>query len=147
MSEPFVIRQIDSDAPRRTPSTLPLIGAQVLLTSVLLCLIFQVWRRDLHVPLEFSHDALEYLIQAKGTLENGWWWSNPRLSAPGSFQQIAYASNSNVDQLMVLLVGRFSQDVALCLNATWVIFTIAAGAIATWCFLRMGLSSRAATRT
>jgi hypothetical protein len=117
-----------------------LLVVEALVLTLLICLIFDVWHRDLHVPLEFSRDAMEYLIQAKGTLENGWWWSHPRLSAPLSFQQIAYPSNSNVDQLVVLLIGLFTRDVGLCMNLSWAIFVVASGLIATLCLLRLGVS-------
>jgi len=52
------------------------------------------WRRDFHVRLAFSYDALEYAMQVKGTIENGWWWVHPRLSAPGRFAQISCPSNT-----------------------------------------------------
>src|SRR5262252_475412 len=104
--------------------TVSLLVGQALLLTLLVSLIFDVWHRDLQVPLQFSRDALEYLVQAKGTLENGWWWSHPRLSAPFTFQQIAYPSNSNVDQLVVLAVGLFTQDVGLCVNLSWAIFLV-----------------------
>ena len=117
---------------------------QTLLLSLFVCLVLDVRHRDLHVPLEFSHDALEYLVQAKGTLENGWWWSHPRLSAPFEFQQIAYPSNSNVDQLVILLVGLFTQDVGLCVNVSWAIFILVSGWTTTLCMLRLGVSEAAA---
>ena len=45
--------------------------------------------RDFHVPVTFSADALEYLMQTKGTIENGWWWVHPRLGAPSTFVEVA----------------------------------------------------------
>src|SRR4029453_1207089 len=91
------IRMIPSvEQPRDQGSLGALLVGQTILLTLLLCLIFEVWARDPRVPLQFSRDALEYLVQAKGTLENGWWWSHPRLSAPFSFHQISYPSNSNV---------------------------------------------------
>jgi hypothetical protein len=128
---------------RRTTVALLLAGQAILLTFFV-GLIFEVWHRDLRVPLQFSRDALEYLVQAKGTLENGWWWSHPRLSAPFSFHQISYPSNSNVDQLVILLVGLFTHDVGLCVNISWTIFVVASGVVTTLCLRRLGVSNRAA---
>src|SRR4029077_16645865 len=115
--------QQPSDRGRRVPVVLLLAGQAIILTAFIF-LIFRVWQRDLRVPLEFSRDAMEYLVQAKGTLENGWWWSHPRLSAPFAFHQIAYPSNSNVDQLVILLVSVFTRDVGLCVNLSWTIFIV-----------------------
>jgi hypothetical protein len=55
-------------------------------------------------------DALEYLMQSKGTIENGWWWVHPRLSAPGAFSQVAHPSATNVDQASVWIVHLLTRD-------------------------------------
>jgi len=49
-------------------------------------------------------------MQAKGTIENGWWWVHPRLSAPGVFTQVLYPSNTTVDQAIVWLLHWFSRN-------------------------------------
>jgi len=66
-------------------------------------------RRDFRVPLYFSGDALEYLMQVKGTIENGWWWVHPRLSAPGVFEQVQFPSSPTVDQAVVWIVHLFTR--------------------------------------
>jgi len=73
-------------ASRRTTALHFFVEATVVF--VLLFLFLAGWRRDFRVPLSFTRDALEYLMQVKGTIENGWWWIHPRLSAPGVFEQI-----------------------------------------------------------
>src|SRR5690242_11963285 len=62
--------------------------------------------RDFSVPLSFSNDSLVYEMLAKGTMDYGWWWTNPSLSAPYEFHALAFPSNSNVDQVIVWFVSR-----------------------------------------
>jgi phosphoglycerol transferase len=115
--------------------------------AALLLTLFMVvagWRRDFHVPLAFSYDALEYLMQVKGTIENGWWWVHPRLSAPGTFAQILYPSNTNVDQAIVWLVHLFTRDPAFVINVSWMIMVVSSGLIASGCLTLLGLSKRIA---
>ena len=42
--------------------------------------------RDFRVPIRFGVDSLAYLTQTKTTIDTGWWWSNPRLSAPSTIE-------------------------------------------------------------
>ena len=90
---------------------------QALLIAAALYLFLGGWQRDFGVPLGFSSDTLWFLMQSKSTLDNGWWWSNPRLGAPFAFDALAYPSNSNVDQSIVWMVGRFVSQPAAVVNA------------------------------
>src|SRR5437868_405859 len=103
----------------RSRSLLALLVAQAALVFVVLFLWLDGPHRDLRVPFHFSGDALEYLMQVKGTIDHGWWWFNGHVSAPGTFAQVAYPSNTNVDQALVWLVHLFTRDAGLCLNLTW----------------------------
>ena len=98
------------------------------------------WRRDFRVPLAFTGDALEYLMQVKGTLENGWWWVHPRLSAPGVFEQVQYPSNPTVDQAIVWLVHLFTREPGLAINASWMAMVVMSGLIASRCVRLVGVS-------
>ena len=97
-------------------------------------------RRDFRVPLDFSGDALEYLMQVKGTIENGWWWVHPRLSAPGVFEQVQYPSNPTVDQVIVWSVHLFTREPGLAINASWMIMVVLSGLIASRCAEIVGIS-------
>jgi len=110
----------------------------------LLLVFLAAWRRDFHVPLTFSYDALEYLVQTKGTVENGWWWVHPRLSAPGTFSQLLYPSNTNVDQAIVRLASVFSSDAGLVINISWMAMVVLSAAIASRCFALLGATRRSA---
>ena len=64
------------------------------------------WRRDFTVPFGFSIDSLFYLMQAKSTVDNGWWWFNPMVGAPLGLDELAFPANGNVDQAIVWIVSR-----------------------------------------
>src|SRR5579864_8765205 len=88
------------------------------------------WQRDFHVPLQYSEDALEYLMQAQGTIQNGWWWVHPRLGAPGSFKQLTYPSNTNVDQALVWAMHWVTTQPGLVVNLTWMLMVALSALIA-----------------
>ena len=60
-----------SSRPRRTFPLL--LAAEAGLLVAVLYLSLDGWRRDFDVPIQFSGDAIEYLIQSKGTIDDGWW--------------------------------------------------------------------------
>jgi hypothetical protein len=98
------------------------------------------WRRDFHVPLQYSEDALEYLMQAQGTIQNGWWWTHPNLGAPGVFQQLSYPSNTNVDQAIVWAVRPFTRQPGLNLNVSWMLMVALSSLFMTGCLRLVGIS-------
>jgi len=116
-------------------------AAAALGAAVLLFIVVTGWRRDFRVPFSFSGDALEYLMQSKGTIENGWWWVHPRLSAPGTFWQVDYPSATNVDQAIVWIVHLFTRDPGLCINIAWMVMIVLSAVIATCCLRVIGVSS------
>jgi phosphoglycerol transferase len=105
---------------------------------ILLFAALDGWTRDFSVPLYFSYDALEYLMQVKGTIENGWWWVHPRLSAPGAFAQVLYPSNTTVDQAIVWLVRLVTREPGLVINASWMIMVALSAVVATRCVSLLG---------
>lgn len=98
------------------------------------------WRRDFHVPLQYSEDALEYLMQAQGTIQNGWWWTHPNLGAPGVFQQLSYPSNTNVDQAIVWAVRLLTTEPGLNLNVSWMLMVALSSLVMTGCLRIVGIS-------
>jgi hypothetical protein len=98
------------------------------------------WQRDFHVPLQYSEDALEYLMQAQGTIQNGWWWTHPNLGAPGVFRELSYPSNTNVDQAIVRTVGLFTTQPGLSLNVSWMLMVALSSLIMTGCLRLLGIS-------
>jgi len=113
---------------------------QAALIASLLFLLLEGWQRDLRVPLAFSSDTLWYLMQSKSTVDNGWWWWNPRLGAPFGLDEVAYPSNSTVDQSVVWLVSRMVPNAIAAVNLAWAVIVVLSGLSATWCMRRLGAS-------
>jgi hypothetical protein len=124
----------------RHRSTLAVLG-QAILIAAALYLILDGWRRDFRVPLGFSSDSLVALMQSKSTVDNGWWWSNPMLSAPFVFDALAFPANSNVDQAIVWAVSRLVRNPAGAVTLAWMIMVVLSGLTASWCMRRLGASA------
>ena len=118
---------------------LPLVQAMVIVLA--LYALLEGWHRDIGVPLSFSSDGLWYLIQSKSTVDNGWWWWNPRLGAPYGLDEVAYPSNSTVDQALVWAVSRFVPDAFAAVNLTWGLIVVLSGLAATWSLRALRVSS------
>jgi phosphoglycerol transferase len=108
--------------------------------GLLLVIALAGWQRDFRVPLSFSNDALVFEMLAKGTLDHGWWWVNPSISAPYEFHSLAFPSNSNVDHLIVWLVSRFTNGIGYCVNFSWMLMLMLAGVCMQFCAESFGLS-------
>jgi phosphoglycerol transferase len=117
---------------------------QASLIGIILFVALEGWRRDFYVPLVFSSDSLVVLMQTKSTMDHGWWWSNPMLSAPSTFHALAFPANANVDQFIVFLISRFTHSVGLCINLAWICMLILSGLTATWCLRKIGIARNAA---
>ena len=115
--------------------------AEATLLFALLFFFLEGANRDFLVPLDFNGDALEYLMQVKGTIENGWWWVHPRLSAPGVFEQVQFPSNTTVDQAIVWAVHLFTSEPGLVINLSWMIMVVLSGLIASQCLMLTGISA------
>jgi phosphoglycerol transferase len=114
---------------------------QALFIVASLYVFLQGWQRDPRVPLGFSSDSLFYLMQSKSTIDNGWWWSNPMLGAPAALDELAFPSNSNVDQSIVWMVSRLVSHPLASVNLAWACMVVLSGLSATWCLRRLGVST------
>lgn len=100
--------------------------------------------RAFSVPINESSGALHYMAQAKATLDHGWWWTNPSLSAPSSLHAAVLPRVSSVDHTILLAVGLFTSEVASAVNIAWLVMLMLGGVSTAWCLRRLGSSSWAA---
>jgi len=126
--------------PRPTRWAAAIVVGHALLIAAVLFVFLGGWRRDLRVPLSFSSDSLVALMQSKSTVDNGWWWSNPMLSAPSSLDELAFPTNSNVDQAIVWAVSRLVRNAAAAVTLAWSIMVVLSGISAAWCMRKLGVS-------
>jgi phosphoglycerol transferase len=123
----------------RLQAVAPFAG-QVLLVLLIMLYLLHGTRRDFRVPLGFSSDGLQAMMQCKTTIDSGWWWFNGHLSAPFSFDARLFPANTNFDQFLVWLVHLFFSDAGICANLTWILILALGAVIATLCLLHLGLS-------
>jgi phosphoglycerol transferase len=143
-SPTFTAARTTSPSVGSTLRTLPFPLVQAGLIVAALWVLLDGWHRDLRVPLGFVSDSLFYLAQSKSTIDNGWWWWNPRLGAPIGLDEVAYPSNSTVDQSLVWLVSRVVPDTFAAINVTWILLVVLSGLTATWCMRTLGVSRASA---
>ena len=91
-------------------------GLAVMLCLLILTFVMQLWRADLRVPFTYFGDSMYGSIAIKGTIERGWWWSNPALGAPGGLNYGAFPVMDNTQFLLIKVLTLFSQNHAVILN-------------------------------
>jgi phosphoglycerol transferase len=102
------------------------------------------WHWNPRAPLVFDGDALFYLAQTKSTVDNGWWWYNPLIGAPLGLHALTFPQNTNVDQVIVWTVSRFTDHIGLVANTSWILMVALSAVTATWGLRRLGVSAAAA---
>jgi hypothetical protein len=96
---------------------------------------------DARVPIAVGGDASFYLSQSKTTLDHGWWWWNPSQGLPLEYPPLIFGQTTNVDQVLVWIVGRFTSDVGLAVNITWIAMLALSAVSAAWGLRRLGVSA------
>lgn len=87
-----------------------------VLCVVIVCVFFKIWRADLRVPFYYSGDATFYAMSTKAIVENGWYWQNPSLGAPGVQQMYDFPTFDNAIVLLMLLISRFTHNPFVVMN-------------------------------
>lgn len=121
-----------------------IVVCHTLILSACLFVFLRGWDRDFQVPFRFAQDGLVAEMQSKSTIDNGWWWFNPRLGAPFGLDELQFPANSNVDQALVFIVSRVVRDPAMAINLTWCLMVVLSGLTATWCIRVLGASTQSA---
>lgn len=96
---------------------------------------------DARVPIAAGGDAAFYLAQSKTTLDHGWWWWNPSLGLPLEYPPLIFGQTTNVDQALVWIAGRFTSEVGLAVNITWIAMLALSAVTASWGLKRLGVSA------
>ena len=118
--------------------------AQPLTIAVVLLLSLAGHERTFDVPVNNSPGAIQTLVQAKTTLDHGWWWTNPSLGAPSGFHAVLLPNGASVDQFIIRVLGVVMTNVAGVVNLAWLLMLMMAGGSTAWCLRRLGASVPAA---
>jgi len=87
-----------------------------VLCVLILCVFFKIWRADLRVPFYYSGDSIFYAMSTKGIIENGWYWQNPSIGAPGGLQMYDFPTFDNAVVVLMLLISGFTHNPFLVMN-------------------------------
>ena len=118
--------------------------AQGLLIGASLYVFLDGWRREIRVPLLFSIDSLFYQMQAKSTIDNGWWWFNSLVGAPFGLDELAFPANGNVDQAIVWIVSLPIANALTAINVAWIVMIVLSGLAAAWCLRALRVTTASA---
>lgn len=102
------------------PGTLLFLGSSIAV-FLLLVYLLRLGAADLRVPFNYWGDTLWFLVPVKGILSNGWAYQVPQLSAPFSLSAVAFPSITNVDWLVMKLIGWVFPEPGMVLNLFWLL--------------------------
>lgn len=107
-----------------------LYGGVAVFSTVLAMTFLGMFSRPFHVPLIYWGDALSGGSQVKGTLENGWYETNPMLGAPHGQTMHDFPMADNMQFVFAKIFGIFSDQWSvvynLCYLATYPLTAMAA---------------------
>lgn len=92
-----------------------------LLCVLILCVFYKIWRADLRIPFYYSGDSLFYAMFVRGTIDNGSYWQNPSIGAPGGLQLYDFPGLDNAVAILILLLSIFSRDPMVILNVFYLL--------------------------
>jgi phosphoglycerol transferase len=69
--------------------------AAAAVCMLMLCWLIQLWQADLRVPFYYTGDSIFWAMSTKGVIENGWYWQNPFIGAPGILQMYEFPGLDN----------------------------------------------------
>ena len=92
-----------------------------VLCVLILCVFFKIWRADLRVPFYYSGDSLLYSMFIRTTVDNGWYWQNPAIGAPGGLQLYDFPGLDNSVAIQLLVFSLFTHNAMLVLNLIYLL--------------------------
>jgi phosphoglycerol transferase len=87
-----------------------------VLSLLLMCFVLKLWRADLRVPMHYNGDALLHAMFIRGIIDNGWFWQNPYLGAPGGLKLYDFPAVDTSAAILLFLLSIFSSNAIIVLN-------------------------------
>src|SRR5215813_1214531 len=87
-----------------------------VLCLLILCFFIKIWRADLRLPFYYSGDSIFYAMSTKGIIENGWYWKNPSVGAPGGLEMYDFPTFDNAVVILMWLLSLFTHNPFLVMN-------------------------------
>ena len=82
--------------------------AAAALSVLILCFLLRLWQADLRVPLYYGGDTIFYTMSVKGMIDNGWFWQNSFIGAPGSLQMYDFPYVDNAVGVVLWVISIFT---------------------------------------
>jgi phosphoglycerol transferase len=85
--------------------------------------LLELWKADLHVPFDYTGDALLFSLIVKSTVDYGWFLLNPMVGAPGGLDLRDYpvSAHDSFHLLIVKAMSTFTNDWAIVFNLYFLI--------------------------
>jgi len=90
--------------------------AAAVLCVLILCFLLKLWQADLRVPFYYTGDSVFWAMCTKGVIENGWYWQNPAIGAPGILQMYEFPGLDNAVMAMMWLLSVFTRNPFVVMN-------------------------------
>ena len=90
--------------------------AAVAVCLVMLTFILKLWQADLRVPFYYTGDSLFWAVCIKGVIQNGWYWQNPFLGAPGILQMYEFPGLDNGVMALMWLISLVTHNPFVVMN-------------------------------
>ena len=118
----------------------------VVLTSLMVIPIMQLWRANLWMPFTLGGDAPYYLMVIKGTLLHGWWLENPDLGAPygQELYDFPFLAHDSFHLVLIKLLGLLSSDPVFVANVFFLLSFPLVALVAFLVLRQLGISGDAA---
>lgn len=134
------MRRAATPRPRNWGTVVMYVG-NALVACVILTVVLQLWRMNWHIPLYFSGDAVFTGSSIKAMIENGWFWFNPHVGAPGVSNMLDYPAADTFHWVVLKAISLVAGDWAATLNAFYLLGFPVTSVVALWAFRRLGLTT------
>lgn len=125
-------------APRRWPGWIdPLVAAAIAL--LIAWNVYDLWSRNLGVPLHDQGDATSSQYIIKSIMEHGTYLVNPDVGAPFGATMYDYPIPEPTHHLLIRFIGLFTDDPFLAFNVFFLFSFASAAAAACWVFRQHGV--------
>lgn len=84
-------------------------------------LFLKLWRFDLTIPLQIDNDAITVYTSFKMIIEEGWFFTNQRLSYPFQYNSLPFNTNYIFEPILVYLFSFFTHDYILIGNLIYLL--------------------------
>lgn len=112
-------------------------------TAVIFLCVMKIWRTDPHIAVNDVGDCLFVQVLAK-SVQSGWWWWIPALSAPFGLDLVDVGVACNLDFVFFKAFGLFTSSPGLIVNLYWLVSVVLSSITAAFCLKRMAVESRVA---